>query len=251
MDISKIFKQIGKTAKKHSPEILTGLGVAGMISAVVTAVTATPKALELIEKKKEQLQAEKLTVKETVKAAWKYYIPTATMCTVSAVCIICANSVSSKRNAALATAYKLSETALKEYRDKVVEVIGEKKEQTVRDSIAKDKIDRDPVSAKEIVITNCGEALCYDVLSGRYFRSDIEKIKKAVNELNKRMMSENYISLNEFYYEIGLNDIELGNMLGWDIVKDGFIDLNFSSQLADDGTPCLVIGHFNAPKYDI
>ena len=248
MGISGIFNELGKAVKKHSPEILTGIGVAGMISAVVVAVGATPKALKLIEDKKEQEQKDKLTVKETVKTAWKCYIPTVAVCVASAVCIICANSVSSKRTAAIATAYKLSETAMREYHDKVVEVIGEKKEKTVRDSIAKDKIEKDPVSAKEIVITNGGETLCYDALSGRYFRSDIDKIKKAENELNKKMMSEIYISLNEFYYEIGLNDIEIGNTLGW-CIDGGFIDIDFSSQLADDGTPCLVIGHHVAPKY--
>ena len=143
MGISGIFNELGKAVKKHSPEILTGIGVAGMISAVVVAVGATPKALKLIEDKKEQEQKDKLTVKETVKTAWKCYIPTAAVCVASAVCIICANSVSSKRTAAIATAYKLSETAMREYHDKVVEVIGEKKEKTVRDSIAKDKIEKD------------------------------------------------------------------------------------------------------------
>lgn len=55
-----------------------------------------------------------------------------------------------KRTAALATAYKLSETALTEYKEKVVETIGEKKEQLVRDKIDKDHIDKDPVSKKRL-----------------------------------------------------------------------------------------------------
>ena len=55
--------------------------------------------------------------------------------------------------------------------------------------------------------------------------------------------------LNDFYYEIGLDNIKLGDELGWNI-DDGYIDLSFSSQLASDGTPCLVIDYKIAPRYD-
>lgn len=91
--------------------------------------------------------------------------------------------------------------------------------------------------------------LCYDAVSGRYFKGDIEKIKKAECELNRQMRDEMYISLNDFYYEIGLDNIKLGDELGWNI-DDGYIDLSFSSQLASDGTPCLVIDYTIAPRYD-
>ena len=54
-NLSMITKNIGRKLKKHSPEILTGIGIAGMISATVMAVRATPKALQNIEhEKKEQ-----------------------------------------------------------------------------------------------------------------------------------------------------------------------------------------------------
>ena len=39
---------------KHSHEILTGLGITGMLTSTVLAVTATPKALQLIEHKKKE-----------------------------------------------------------------------------------------------------------------------------------------------------------------------------------------------------
>ena len=48
-NLSAITKNIGRKIKKHSPEILTGIGIAGMISATVMAVKATPKALKNIE----------------------------------------------------------------------------------------------------------------------------------------------------------------------------------------------------------
>lgn len=249
LNLSNIVKSVRTVISKRSPEILTGIGIAGMITTTVMAVRATPKALVLIEDKKIENDTDKLTLVETIKATWTCYIPAAVTGTLSVACLIGANSVNARRNAALATAYTLSESALKEYQEKVIETIGEKKEQTVRDAIAKDKIDRDPVSSKEVIITEKGNTLCYDSISGRYFKSDIDKLKKVENELNRRMRDEMYISLNEFYYEIGLNPISIGDDLGWNI-DHGYIELNFSSQLADEGTPCLVIDYRVAPRYE-
>ena len=47
--VTQFFKGIQKAVTKKSPEILTGIGIAGMITTTVLAVKATPKALELIE----------------------------------------------------------------------------------------------------------------------------------------------------------------------------------------------------------
>lgn len=248
-NISKILSSIRTSAAKHSPEILMGIGIAGMVATSVMAVRATPKALRLIEDKKAETNEEKLTPIETVKTTWTCYLPAVITGGVSVACLIGANSVNTRRNAALATAYTLSESVLKEYQEKVVETIGEKKEQSVRDAIAKDKLEQNPVINREVIITDKGDTLCFDAVSGRYFKSDIEKLKKAVNELNRRMRDEMYISLNEFYYEIGLNSIGIGDELGWNI-DNGYIEPSFSSQLAEDGTPCLVIGYHVEPRYD-
>ena len=252
--MSKIkFKPLIKTIRsglaKHSPAILTALGITGMIGTTVLAVKATPKALDLIENKKEELDKDKLTVVETVKATWKCYAPAAVTCVTSAACLIGASSVHTKRNAALATAYKLSESALIEYRDKVVETIGEKKEQSVRDAIAKDHVEKNPVTNNEVIITDKGYTLCYDELSGRYFYSDIEKIKKAANELNRQMLNDMYVSLNELYYELGLEGTKLGEQMGWNIDR-GLIDLKFSATVSADDRPCIVLDYRIPPMYD-
>ena len=257
-NLSRIARDVRTVVSKHSPEILTGIGIAGMITTTVMAVRATPKALELIDEGKLEradndenfiYDSTPLPVKDIIKLTWRCYIPAAVTGCLSVSCLIGASSVNVRRNAALATAYTLSETALKEYRGKVVEVIGDKKEQAVRDAVAKDKIDQNPVTSREIIVTEKGNTLCYDVASGRYFKSDIDKLKKIENELNRQMRDDMYISLNEFYYEIGLNPTSIGDDLGWSI-DNGYIDLNFSSQLTDDGTPCLVIDYQVAPKYD-
>lgn len=241
-------KNIRKALQKHSPEILTGIGIAGMIATTVVAVRATPKALQLIDER-EIKEDQRLNTSEVIKTAWKCYIPAAVTGTLSIVCLIGASSVNMKRNAALATAYTISETALKEYQEKTRQVVGEKKEQAIQDAVAKDIIEKNPVEGKEVVMTGAGETLCLDVLSGRYFKSDVEKLRRAANELSRRMLDEMYVSLNDFYYEIGLSNIELGDMLGWTVEK-GMVDLDFSAQVAENGVPCLVIKYRVAPQYD-
>ena len=246
--LPNFIKKAGRSISKHSPGILTGIGIAGMITSTVLAVKATPKAVQIIEEEKKEKETEKLPTKDIVKITWKCYIPSAVTCAASVACLIGARSVQSKRTAALATAYKLSETALNDYREKVIETIGEKKEKTIRDEVAKEQVKRDPVSTREIILTEKGNTLCYDVISGRYFKSDIDKIKRAENELNKKLLSEMYLSLNEFYDALGLKPTSLGNELGWNL-DDGLIDIHFSSQIADNDTPCVVVDYHIAPRY--
>ena len=248
-NISKIINEIQKSVIKHSPEILTGLGIAGMITTTVLAVKATPKALDLINDRKDELETEKLPTTEVVKTAWKCYIPAAVTCATSTACLIGASSVNLKRNAALATAYKLSESAISEYKDAVIDKIGEKKEQTIRDKVAEERMKKNPVSSSEVFITEKGNTLCYDTISGRYFKSDIDRIKRAENAINKQVLDEMYVSLNDLYDELDLDHTKLGDELGWKI-DDGLVELYFSSQLADDGTPCVVMDFTRAPKYN-
>lgn len=250
-NLSKAARSVRTALSKHSPEILTGLGVAGLIASTVMAVTATPKALKYITDKKEELGVDKLTKTETVKAAWKPYIPAAITTTASVICIIGANSINSKRRTALTAAYSMSETAFREYRRKVVETIGEKKEESIRDSISKSKIETNPIDGNEVIMIGTNDALFYDVESGRYFTSDVESIKKSVNNLNRQMLTgiDNFISLNDFYYEIGLQPVKIGDDLGWR-ADSGLLEIDYSAQIASDGRPCLVINYVVAPQYD-
>ena len=255
LKINELVKTVQSVLAKRSPEILTGIGIAGMITTTVLAVKATPKALLLIEDEKQAQNENKsddairLKPIEVVKVTWKCYIPTVLTGIASTACLIGASSVNFKRNAALATAYQLSATALTEYKEKVSEVIGERKERDIRDRIAKDKIDNNPVGNHEVIITGNGDTLCYDTYAGRYFKSSIDKIKKAENELNRLMLKDMYVSLNEFYDELGLKHTKLGDDLGWNL-DDGFIEIEFSSQLSEDGTPCLVINYTVSPNYN-
>lgn len=137
-NVMKIFNTVKKAVEKKSPEILIAFGIAGMITTTVLAVKATPKAMEKIKEveknKKEEFDRDhgyseldtmfKLTKPEVVKATWKCYIPAAISGATSIACIVGANTVHSKRNAAIATAYKLSEKALTEYKEATIEEVG-------------------------------------------------------------------------------------------------------------------------------
>lgn len=247
--LSKTLKNVQTRLSKHSPEILTGLGIAGMLSTTVLAVRATPKALKMVDEKKKELDTDSLTPLETVKAAWKPYIPAVVTGTVATACLIGANSVNAKRNAALATAYTLSETALSEYKAKVIETVGEKKEKVIREKVNQERIDKNPASKNSVIVVGDNGTLCYDHHSGRYFMSDIEKIRKAENTINKELISNMYVSLNDFYDEIGLERTRGGDDLGWNI-DNGLVEIDFSSHLTDEGKPCLVIDYSIAPRYD-
>lgn len=234
---------------RKSPEILIGIGIAGMITTAVLAVKATPKALDLIHEKKEELGVEKLTAGETVKTAWKCYIPAVATCALSTACIIGSSTVHTKRNAAIAAAYELSQKALVDYKDAVIETIGEKKEQVVKEKVAEKRLKEDPVSKKEVILTGKGSTLCYESLSGRYFESDMESIKSAVNVLNAQMLDDMYVSLNDFYDLIGLSYTDMGEKLGWSI-DDGLVETSFSAKTTDDGQVCLVLDYVTQPKYN-
>lgn len=256
--LSNFARNVKLSLSKHSPEILIGLGITGMITTTVLAVKGTPKALALIEEKKEELNVEKLTPVETVKTTWKCYVPAVITGAVSVACFVGSHSVSARRSAAWATAYKLSESAFSDYREKVVETIGEKKERTVKDKVSEKQIQEHPKSNTEVVVTGKGKTLCFDPLSSRYFYSDLEKIKRAANKLNydintAAFMNEG-VTLNDFYEEIGLPGTMTGDGLGWNL-NTGLIDIYPSAQLVEgdeehEGEPCLVLNFNNPPKYD-
>ena len=247
-NFKKVCGSIRSSAARHAPEILTGFGLAGMgVTAVLTA-KGTIKAVKLLEEEKARCR-EPMKKTDVVKITWKCYIPATVTAIASMACVIGANSVNAKRNAALAAAYNISAAALSEYKEKVIETIGEKKEQNIRESIAKDKIENNPVTSNEVIVTDKGNTLCYDSVFGRYFRSDRDAINRAINNINRTIVSQMYVSLNDFYDEIGLDFTKVGRELGWS-VDEGLIEIHFSSQLADDGTPCLVVEYYTPPRYN-
>lgn len=256
MNKTNFINNVKTTIVKHGPGILTGVGIAGMVTATILAVKATPKALDLIAKaedaKYDNGHGEALTKTEIIKVAWKPYIPAIITCSASIACIIGAQSANVKRNATLAAAYKLSETALTEYKEKVIETIGEKKEKTIREKIAQDKVDEASTNGSEIVVIGSGDVLFMEPVCGKQFKSDIETIRKIINDFNYRMTvgQEEYISLSELYDELGLKHTVASDSLGWNLGRDGQIEVDFLATKTEDGKPCLMLDYTVAPRYD-
>lgn len=272
MNIKLIVQNAKFFITKNSPTILTGFGVAGLIGTTVTAVRATPKVMGLIDEEvylkyissgkgdfTEYVGSDaydfshrinKLTSVEILKLSWKPYIPTVILGSISIACIIGANSVNLKRNAVLASLYSATAANLKDYEEKVKQLMGDKKHQNVKDNIAQDRVIANPPSKGDIIFTGKGDTLCMDAYSGRYFRSSVEAIKRAENAINRILLSQDTVSLNDFYYEIDLPAVKIGAGSVWDSESryDG-VNVILSATLTEKQEPCLVIDFDTPPTW--
>ena len=262
MQTPRWIRLAGQSASANSPAILSGIAVAGVIATVTLAVRATPAVLRLIREledekwanggetlmEKDEARNNDLSRTEIVKSVWHLYIPAGVAGIATISCVIGANKIGARRNAALVGAYSLVDTAFREYKDEVVRQIGNVKERKVTDQVAVNQMERNPVVDSQVIITGGGEQLCYDSLTGRYFRSDTELIRRAENEINRRVVNDMYASHNEFYELLGLAPTTIGDELGWNI--DNFIEIILTAHLAQDGVPCLAIGYVHMPRKD-
>lgn len=247
MNPAKFIRLCAGKAVKHSPKILTVLSVAGVASTAKLASDAGVKSNAVIIDLRNQNP--EVTKKELIKAVFPIYIPTILMGGATIGCMIGATAVASKRNAVLASLYSATDLALKQYQEKTFALDDGKTDKRVRDAVAKDLVESHPVHGSEVIVTGKGKSLCYDSLSGRYFESDIDTIKRAVNRINRAIISEMWITLNQFYDELGLTPVLLGERIGWNV--DNMLELKFSSQIASDGRPCIVLGYYTEPiPYD-
>lgn len=252
-NIQKGLSRAGSYINHHSPAIMTGLGVAGVISTTAFAVKATPKAMLLIEEAKEVMsENDILTPMDTVKLAWRPYAPAIIMGGLTIACILSAHQINTTRNTALAGIYSLTENRLRDYQKVVSETVGEKQQEEIRDKVAVNELKNNPIGSCIADTKEGGTMLCYESLSGRYFRSDVETIKSVFNELNRKIVSNNYmvVYLNDFYDELGLSSTRIGDLLGWEL-DDGPVDYVFSSQLTKNNEPCLVVNFSVEPRADI
>lgn len=254
MDILQIGKILGGKISQNSPTLLTGLGVAGLI---VTASFAARNMLEA-DRVIKDFEASAMAVtgapeyetdfKTKVKLAWKCFIPTLAIGAVSAVCIIGANRISTQRAAALGAAFAATESTLRLYGDKVREVVGERKAEEIRQEVAASKIEHVPGS-NTVVMTGKGETLVFDTFTGRYFKGDVEMIRRAENTINFRLVNGTFVSLNEFYGEIDVPGIKIGDDIGW--IPERLMEISFGAKLDESGVPCVVMDFLVGPKHDL
>ena len=188
---------------KHSPEILMGMGTAGLTTSVIFAAQASPKALELLKKAEEE-KGSKLTFWEKVRACGKVYIPTTGMTLFSLSCFWTSHGINMKRNAILTGLYSTAEQALQEYQKKTMELLGEKDEKEIRQSINQDKVNRLPAPPVSSTPPGTTDRWCLlnpdDVNGGTYFMSNYIRIKESENLANHEMIQNMYISETELMW---------------------------------------------------
>lgn len=222
-------------AKKYAPQFLTGVSVVGVAATGYLAARATYKSYPVLVSDKAR--------KEKFAEVWQDYIPAAVVGGSTMATIITANHIHLQRGAALMSAYKISEEAFDRFRSAAAEELGEQTIDKIQELVVKKELDE---TDAEVIQTSEGETLCYDMMSGRYFKSDMESIRTAVNSLNERIINDFYASLNDFYGLLDLPSIPIGEDLGWN--SDKLLQLQYTTILSKDNTPCLAIDYKVAPQ---
>ena len=266
--LSSFYSKFGDYAKdfagevvKHSPKILTYLGVAGIFGTAIVSYKAYPKVEAVINEHNEIVKSIVGGAKDDdslrarlKKEKWRFFKelakavgPTVAMTIISSTCVICADAINTKRISILSAAYAIAEKRideLEDYKDKVRDAVGNKK----AEQIEKIHDERDVLYAAtsaEVYETGHGHMLAYDKLNDRYFRCNPGFIEMIFKDLNYRLMNEHWISANEFYYAIDFRESEAGDILGWELDKFGEIPYSLDTRFATiDGIkePCTVVG---------
>lgn len=238
-DLSVLFKRAGQVAAENSPAILTAIGVTGTLTTAYLAAKGALKASEALKEAEEAKLAEfqgespdktglpdPLTAQEKFEATWEHFVPAALSAAMTVAAIICSNRISDRRTAALASAYSVVKESYGEYQKKTTEKVGPKKAQEIKDEVAEEMVRRHPIRTTEVVAPVSGQVLFYDRWSGRYFYSDVETVRGAVNDFNHQLIHDMYMSLNEFWEKIKLPSTTCGEHLGW--TSDNLLETDIS-----------------------
>lgn len=237
--------------KKHGSTILTCAGAVGLVATAVSVGKATPKVMNLIEENEAEKGSE-LTTVEKIRIAAPHYIPAVLIGAGSIACMFGANALNKKQQASITSAYALLDNSFKQYKGKIEELYGEGANMRVREEIAKDKYEEEP-----ILIESDGKQLFYDDWSGRYFESTMADVIKAEADLNKELHSMcDGVYLNKWYELIGLDPIPEANELGWStsILSEMYwaywIEFDHETVVMEDGLECVIIVMRYEPTID-
>jgi len=259
-----ILYKIRGSIVKHSPEILTSLGITSMIASTVYAVKVTPKAKKKVDEftsynkmiyKKGNLNPDDFRPKytELIGLVWKDYLPAALLSVSGASFIVSANHINKKRNALLTAAYTLSESTLIKYKDRVMKDLGTDKakeiDRKVREEIKLDKKDNinhklNKVDEKEFIIIDSFSGL--KMPKG----TTLNKVESVLNSVNKIMNYDMYVCADEWYDRLGFKHIpKCAENVGWKL-EDGLIEITQNPGLDEDGVPAMYVNFINLPKED-
>jgi hypothetical protein len=243
-NLNTITNLLRTTSKNHSSLIFSVMAGVGTLMTAYLSGRASIKAYQQIDEWEELHGVDddvRVRIMERVKVGWKYYIPTVICGAGTVACIAGSHRIGVQKTIAAQTALAVSQEAYSEYRNRVVEHFGDRKDQTIRAEIAEDKIKKNPPPPNEVLMIGPGNTLCCEMYTGRYFSSDMEKLRKSVNDLNEKLLTHDYQTLNDFYYMVGLGQTSPSGQLGW--TSDKLLKVDYSSILTDDGRPCLAFDY--------
>lgn len=287
VNFKRVFKAVERTAKEHSPELLTGIGIAGFIATVILAVKATPEVADSIEYAKENIAYDeyvdawneshqdrkydnmspacfeefvnvdydsglypvKLKFKDIFLLSWRAYLPAAITGVCSTACVIGGISTSLRRTAAMATAAQIAETTLKEYSKKVVEEIGEEKEQKIKEEARKSAVEKVEAENKQTFRSYETRLYCDGYLNKPFYATPVE-LEHIFGELNRIRRESSYISLNDFYSMFHAESCPAGEDFGWSDSDDDVAYYISDSTITYDGRPALIVKFSQNPHED-
>lgn len=89
---------------------------------------------------------------------------------------------------------------------------------------------------------------CQDVFTGRYFKSNVLRIKQALAKTNQTLADQGSVSLNAYYANLGLPLIKIGYNFDWEYPECREIKLDISTGESENGMRCVYVDFQTYPK---
>lgn len=255
--LKKVGASMGEEVRKHAPTILSVSACFGLGLTVIFTAKATPKAIEILNERDQKLKEleesvdAKTDVKEVKKERIKVHATTAiemapvvapavTSGLFTVGCIVGADRINVNRLAAVSAGYDILKDSFNRYKKANEADVGEKKAKEIEMEAAKTRINDPTLSEEYMISTGFGNLIYLDAISGRYFRSSKSAIERAVNIVNNGVNNFMFVSLNEFYANLGLPGISIGDEFGWNDVP---LSVVYGYTETPSGEHCIVIDY--------
>lgn len=266
-NVSRGMKTVKSVITANSPVLLVGATITGIVATGVMSAKAGYKARGIIDAERERRvdevterifstpldresavkAAREIPAKDMVSLTWLCYAAPALTAVSAIASCMGLHMIHSKRHAALAGLYAITAGKLDDYREEAEALLGVKKTQDLNDTMAQKNIDKHPIN-NQVVLTEGGSELCFDDWTGRYFKSNLNLIESALNEVNAILIDEGEVDLNTLYDRLGLEPIPSGGDLGWSRTKTKKITLKPGTVKTPEGRPALVVSFRTEPK---
>lgn len=253
--LSRKFGKTGLKLKKHSPEILVGVGIVGVVSSTIMACKATTKLDEVLAEPKEKIEKihelmenpdmvpegkeyteddgkKDLTIMYTQSAikVVRLYAPAVALGTLSIAAILGGHHILRKRNVALAAAYATIDKSFRDYRGRVIERFGAELDKELKYNIKAAEVEETVVDekGKEKKVKNTVNVADPNVYSeySKFFDEscpgftkdpeyNLMFLKDQQRYANDLLKSKGYLFLNDVYEMLGIPRTQAGQIVGW------------------------------------